>query len=167
MDEDCFLALFLGERATTIPESAKERLWGTDWSNLHKVQIAKEHLTPLCSSLERLDFEDLGDEERNFFNKDGTRRENIVRPYTSRAISSTAFILRHLPKLRIIDQELADYQDGLLYKAIRLLSPGSKLVPEKSEEVEELFQTNGELSNTASSSSHDVKWTFNAPFSGI
>ena len=66
MDEDCFLALFLGERAATIPESAKGRLWGTDWSNLHKVQITKEHLTPLCSSLERLDFEDLGDEERIF-----------------------------------------------------------------------------------------------------
>ena len=51
LGEEHILALFLGQRASLIPSAAKQKMWGKHWSNMHKVQIANEHLSPICFSL--------------------------------------------------------------------------------------------------------------------
>ena len=150
-DEEHLLAVILGGRFPTIPDSAKKKLWGTDWSNLHKIQIFKDHLTPICSSLKKLE-PTYPTSEKNCYCKGYG--------YTSRAVSSMAFILRHLPKLRE-NVYREDSCDCLEYNAIQLLyqiRPENKL-QKKSKKIEEMFLAE-DLNKT-------VKWTFNQPFSGI
>ena len=151
-DEENLLVLILGERAATIPDSAKGKLWGTDWSHLHKLQIAKENLTPICSSLKKLELKFPTSETKCFCKGFG---------YTSRAVSSMAFVLRHIQQF---EENVCDGYvcSCLVHNANQLLyqiRPENKLQAEF-KKIEETFQVDDEHLNKT------VNWTFNQPFSG-
>ena len=163
-EEEHILALVLGERAYIIPKSAKKRMWGADWSNMHSIQISKEYLTPICFSLKELDVWYPTEDEKGCDDCGGEK-------LTSNALSSAAFVLRHLPNLEEV-VSVNDFCGCLDYKALKLLHQPMALCQSRSglwrrecREYEEAYQFTGDLYNPLSSS-HDLKLTFNSSFSG-
>lgn len=158
-DEEDLLSLFLGERTELIPESTKQKLWGEDWNNLYKIQIPREYLTPICSSLQQL--------ELWYSSENGKPCFCVAEEgFSTKAISCMAFILRHLSNLNKNVINVFDCCECLEFNAIDLLYKLSLTNSIQAElREEENFHATGNLDDC--SKFLNFKWTFNSPFSGI
>ena len=130
------LALVLGDALNLFPE--KEVMLEEE-SEIHKFQISQEYIAPLCSTLQHLQLEDLGEKDK--LKKFG---ELAKLPY-----SNVAFVLRHMKNLRRID-----HSSSSVSSAVNFLSQNSEEIYEEVENV------NGSLRLPDSV-------TANFPFSGI
>ena len=154
-EEEHILALFLGQRASLIPSAAKQKMWENDWSSMHKVQRAKEHLSPICFSLVTLSVDFRVDESKDC-------KFCGLKSHSIKAQSVMAFILRHLPNFEGGTNTHGDSCFCIEFKALLLLYESSSQGLQQ-EEIEEVFQSDGNPDN--STVGLDLKLTFNCSFS--
>ena len=131
------LALVIGDALNLFPVIKEIML--EEESDIHKFRISPEFLTPLCSTLQHLQLEDLG--ERNRLKKSCE--------FTGLPYSAVAFVLCHMKNLHRID-----HSSSSVSSAVNFLSRNSE------EKYVERNSVNGSLSLIHS-------MTENVSFSGI